>query len=250
MKVLERPGTAGGATSVSDAMPHAKMSSMSDPEPGREDWRVGELRLSPRRLLALFVFGAVVLTTFDGFHTYSDTTRYTSIVALRAAWWVPFNFGLALAGGGSVYALMYQMLGGRRAPPPWSRLILGLVIFGGLYAWSGFSHGANETKLVVLGAAAVALWAWLDRTLAGAACAVVTALTGPVVEIVLVRAGAFEHFFSPTSIWECPCGFRRSMPAPPRSWGRERASGCWPRPRIGPRELRPREVAPTDRSYS
>jgi len=155
--------------------------------------RAARVELSPGRLLCLFAFGAVVLSTFDGFHTYSGTTRYASTIAFRAAWWTPLGFGLALAAGGPLYALLYERLGGRRAPPSWSRLAPALAVFGGLHAWSGFFHGANETKLVVLGAAALALFAWLDRSLAGAACALGTALAGPLVEIVLVRAGAFEH---------------------------------------------------------
>src|SRR4051812_39740213 len=57
------------------------------------------LRLSAGRMLALFAFGSIVITTLDGFHTWSDTTRYASPVVLRAAWWPFLTMGLAAAGG-------------------------------------------------------------------------------------------------------------------------------------------------------
>lgn len=159
----------------------------------RGEERVGRVRLSAGRILALFVFGSIVITTFDGFHTWSDTTRYASPVVLRVSWWAPLTLGLASAAGGAAYALLYQTLGGRRAPPSWSLLAPALAIFAALYAFSGFFHGASETKLVVLGTAGLALFAWLDRSLAGIACAAVTAFTGTLSEIVAGRTGAFEY---------------------------------------------------------
>jgi hypothetical protein len=145
------------------------------------------------RLLALTAFGAVFISIFDGFHTYSDTTRYTTIVAWRAAWWTPLLFGLSTGVGGPVYVLNYRVLGGRRPAPGWAALAAAFVIWGGLYAFSGFYKGPNEVKLAVLSAAAVVLFAWLDRTAAGAGSALLTALVGPIVEVVLVHRDAFKH---------------------------------------------------------
>jgi hypothetical protein len=159
----------------------------------QDEARVGRVRLTAGRVLALFAFGSIVVTTLDGFHTWSDTTRYASPVVLRAAWWAFLTLGLAAAGGGSLYALLYQSLGGRKPPPPWSQLAPGFAIFVGLYAFSGFFHGPSETKLIVLGVGGVALFLWLDRTLAGVACAVVTAFAGTLSEIVAGRTGAFEY---------------------------------------------------------
>lgn len=149
--------------------------------------------LAPARLLALFAFGAVVLSIFDGFHTHSGTTRYPAPVLWQAAWWTPLLFGATAGLGGPTFALLYHAFGGRRAPPPWWQLAVAFLAFGGLWYFSGFFHGANEIKLAVLSVAAVGLYLLLDRTVAGALCAVTTALSGPLVEIVLVRAGTFEH---------------------------------------------------------
>ncbi len=156
------------------------------------------VRLAPAPLSALFGFGAVTLSICDGFHTHSGTTSYPNPVALMAAWWTPLIFGLAVGAGGPAYAILYQLLGGRKAPPSWLQLAPAFVAFCSLYYFSGFYHGANPhetnvTKLAVLGGAALVLYALLDRTVAGALCLVATALTGPCVESILVHLGAFLH---------------------------------------------------------
>ncbi len=164
----------------------------------------GKVRLSLARVAALFVFGAVVISIFDGFHTHSGTTRYPDPVAFEAAWWTPLIFGASTGLGGPAFALLYRALGGKRPPPSGPQLAVAFALFGALYAFSGFYHGANLTKLLVLGAAAVALYLWLDRTLAGALATLATALTGPLVEIALVHAGAFEHL-QPDVLGTIPC---------------------------------------------
>ncbi len=150
------------------------------------------VRLLPR-VMVLFLFGAVAISFFDGFHTHSGTTRYTTIVALQAAWWVPLLFGASVGLGGPAFAIGYRTLGGAREPPPWSALAAAFVAFGALYFFSGFFHGANAWKLCVLSLGAATLWGVLDRTWQGAACALGAALAGPGVEVVLTHVGAFEH---------------------------------------------------------
>jgi hypothetical protein len=160
--------------------------------------------MNARTELALFAFGAVVLSTFDGFHTHSGTTRYANVVALQAAWWTPLVFGLTTGVGGPMYAFLYRVLGGVRPPPSWARLTPAFGIFGMLYAFTGFYHGPSSIKLAVLAAAAAALFFWLDRTRAGALCLVVTTLTGPFVEAAQIRAGMFEylqHDFLGVPMW-------------------------------------------------
>jgi hypothetical protein len=146
-----------------------------------------------KRLLALFLFGAIVIAIFDGFHTHSGTTRYAAPVFLMAAWWTPLVFGLSTGVGGPAYAMTYRTLGGKREPPPWVWLVPAFALWGGLYYFSGFYKGPNEVKLAVLGASAVAFWLVLDRTLAGAIAAIITAIVGPLCESAQVHAGWFEH---------------------------------------------------------
>lgn len=156
------------------------------------------MNLAPRSLASLFGFGAVFLTVCDGFHTYSGTTSYPAPLALQAAWWVPLNFGLGVLLGGIAYAVLYRLFGGTKPAASFTRLAPGLVAFGALYYFSGFYKGpddraTNEVKLAVLATAAVALHALLDRTLAGVACSLVTALVGPTVEVIFVHLGYFKH---------------------------------------------------------
>jgi hypothetical protein len=151
-------------------------------------------RLDPKRVAVLFAFGAVVISFFDGFHTFSGTTAYASpLGASRMAWWTPLIFGASTGLGGPAFALGYARLGGTRSPPPWGPLVAAFVSFGALYFFSGFYRGPNAVKLGVLAAGAVVLFLVLDRTWQGALCALATAATGPLVEIVLVRAGTFVH---------------------------------------------------------
>jgi hypothetical protein len=153
-----------------------------------------EARFDLRRLFVLFVFGAVVITLFDGFHTLSGTTAYAGPYhASRLTWWTPLVFGLSTTIGGPVYAGIYRALGGNKAAPPWSVLASAFWCFGAFYFFSGFFHGSNMTKLVVLAFAGIALFVWLDRTWQGAVCALVLMTIGPVTEILLVRAGTFVH---------------------------------------------------------
>ena len=133
------------------------------------------------RVVVLFLFGAIVFSFFDGFHTHSGTTRYADVVVWQAAWWVPLLFGASIGLGGPAFALGYRALGGARAPPPWSTLAAAFVAFGALYFFSGFYHGANAWKLLVLAVSAATLWAVVDRTWQGAACALGASVTGPLV---------------------------------------------------------------------
>ena len=151
------------------------------------------IALTPSRLLALAAFGGVVITFFDGFHTHSGTTRYATTVLCEAAWWAPLPFALGMGVGGPAYVLGYRALGGRRPPAAWPALGAAFAAYGALYAFSGYYAGSNAAKLAALAAAAVLLHAWLDRTLAGASMALVTAIVGPLVEVVLVHAGVFTH---------------------------------------------------------
>jgi hypothetical protein len=150
--------------------------------------------MDPKRVLALFLFGAIVISFFDGFHTFSGTTAYAHpLGASKMAWWTPLIFGASTGLGGPAFALGYARFGGTLAPPPWNKLVSAFVSFGALYFFSGFYHGPNEVKLAVLVAGAVAFFLWLDRTWQGALCALATAATGPLVEIVLVHFGTFVH---------------------------------------------------------
>jgi hypothetical protein len=149
------------------------------------------------RSLVFSVFCGVIFTGFDMFHTWSGAVRYLvtwpAPLLLREAWWVPLLFGATVGPGGPAYALAYRRLGGKRRPPAWLLLALGLVAFGSLYCASGFLPVGNAAMLGVLAAGALLLWIAFDRTWQGAALAVVSAAAGTCTEMVLTRLGLFVH---------------------------------------------------------
>lgn len=147
----------------------------------------------PRRLGLLFLFGATVLVVCDGFHSYSDTTEYTHPVLFRAAWWVPLLFASAGGGGGLAYTRAYRALGGPERLTPWTVLVPVLLAFVGIYFASGFWRVDNVTKLLGLGAGALALFVIADRSWQGAVLAVAAAIVGFCVEATLVALGTFRY---------------------------------------------------------
>jgi hypothetical protein len=112
------------------------------------------------------------------------------------AWWTPLLFGASVGIGGPIYAVGVRLIAGsrpRRPPPPVRDLAVGFAIFGVLYFGSGYLPASNGVKLAILLCGAVVLFGWLDRTGAGAIMTLVTAVTGPLVEITLVHLGTFVH---------------------------------------------------------
>lgn len=146
-----------------------------------------------RRIARLFLFGAIVITLFDGFHTYSATTEYADPWILKTAWWVPLLYGSASALGGLFYDQAYQRLGGPPRLPSQGQATNALFVFGLLYFASGFLPVSNVVKLVVLVGGSIVVWGMVDQTKQGVVLGVVVALAGCSAEIVLTRLGAFRH---------------------------------------------------------
>ena len=146
-----------------------------------------------RRIARLFLFGAVVITLFDGFHTFSATTEYATPFILKTAWWVPLLYGSVVAFGGLFYDRAYRWLRGPARLASQGQVTNAFFGFGLLYFASGFLPVSNAAKLVVLVAGALIVWGMVDQTVQGIALAGVIALAGCTTEIVLTRLGAFRH---------------------------------------------------------
>lgn len=151
--------------------------------------------LTPLALI-LFAIGATAGSALDAIHTHSGTTVYTAPIrwAFDMAWWTPLLFGLAGLSIGISYPLMKRLRNLDCAPvhAP-SRVAVAFFAFVGLYFVSGFLPASNPVKLVVLVAGALALGATMARTKIAFALAAVAAVTGPVVEILLVSQNTFLH---------------------------------------------------------
>lgn len=140
-----------------------------------------------RTTLILAGLGATLGSLLDGIHSHFGAVSYTVPFVAKAAWWVPLLFAGAYAGGVS------RPLLGRREPPlPAWKAALGMGLFIGAY-WLTVAPGSWELRSTVLVAIFAVGWWICDRTLLGVAIAVLTAIIGPTVEIVLVHAGTFVH---------------------------------------------------------
>ena len=142
---------------------------------------------------ALFLFGAVVVPIFDGFHTHSGTTEYTSPVVWQMAWWVPLLFGSSVAIGGLVYARAWDALRGPKRFAAWWRLGVAFAAFASSYYASAYWDASSEVKLAVFAAVAAGNWGLVDRTWQGVVLAAVTAVLGCTTEITLIHLGTFRY---------------------------------------------------------
>jgi hypothetical protein len=147
-----------------------------------------------RAALVLFLFGAVFGSALDAIHTHSGTTAYTHEIGLKMAWWTPLVFGVA----GLLVGLSYPVA--RRiarspvaARSTVSRAAGGFAFFAALYLASGYLPASNAVKLAVLAAGALVLGVSTAPTRVAFGLALVTAIVGPSVEVLLVAAGTFRH---------------------------------------------------------
>jgi hypothetical protein len=165
------------------------------------------VKLKPRALLYLFLFGATVGSLLDGFHTHSGTTLYTPELIWKAAWWTPFLFGMAGLSIGVSYQLVGKWFGRGRAivspEPTWSQLGIVLAFFSILYFASGYLPASNAIKLAVLVIGSLILFVvFARRSPLALGVAIITAFVGPMVEVILIALGAFKHL--QPDIWGVP----------------------------------------------
>jgi len=167
------------------------------------------------RVALLFLFGATVLTTMDGFHTHSGATSYPDPVVVKMAWWVPLLFGSTAALGGVSFVLLHRALRAPARALSSTDIAVGLAAFGGLYFASGYLPASNAVIAGLLLAGALALWRWLDRTWQGVVLGIGTAFAGCSTEIFLTSIGAFSHLradFLGIPVW-LPALYLASTPA-------------------------------------
>jgi hypothetical protein len=140
------------------------------------------------------VFSAVGGAGLDAFHTHSGTTVYARPWLFEMAIWTPPLFGAAGLLVGLSYPVAERLTGTRPGRQlSWGEALAGFAVFTGLYAMSGYLPVSHGARLVVLLAGAAGLFAWLARTWLAVALAVIAAVVGPLVEALLVHAGAFAY---------------------------------------------------------
>jgi len=140
----------------------------------------------------LFVLGATVGTGLDAFHVYSKVERYAMPVFLGVAWWVPLLFGGAAVAIGYSHAMVDPLLGQRRVPRQLQMCIIQLLWVVLVYVISATSID-TLAKVGLMTFVYVTFWFVAGKGWQNVAFSFVTAITGTLVEMALVAAGAFTY---------------------------------------------------------
>jgi len=139
----------------------------------------------------MLLFGAVVGSLLDSFHTHSGTTKYPHEIAFKMAWWTPLLFAVAYTVLGVTYRVLDEHCSMRLQTRP--ARVEEMLAFSFLYYVSGFLPASNLVKLLVMMAGGGLLWCARDRSLSTVLLGIFAAVVGPLFEIILVQQGAFSH---------------------------------------------------------
>ena len=150
------------------------------------------MQLKAQPVLLLFLLGATLGSALDAFHASSGVEHYPTPILFGLAWWVPLLFGSAAVAIGYSHPLVDPLLHHRRPPRPiWVNL--------GELTWLVLAYLVSASfldSLAKVGLIAILYFNfWL---LSGAGwqnlvLSLVTAITGTLIEMILVTAGAFSY---------------------------------------------------------
>ena len=140
----------------------------------------------------LFLLGAVLGTGLDAFHVHSKVEHYAVPVLFGLAWWVPLLFGVAAVAIGYSHPMVDPLLGQRRVPRQLMLCIVELVWVLLAYVMSATSIGSHA-KAGLITIIYLNFWFVTGRGWQNVVLSLVTAITGILVEMVLVAAGAFSY---------------------------------------------------------
>ena len=150
------------------------------------------MRPTGTAMLWLFLLGAILGSCLDAFHVHSGVERYPVPVLFGLAWWVPLLFGAAAVAIGTSHVLADPLLGHVRRPYrlPISLSELAWLLLAYLV---GASALTSLTKAGLLFIIYLNFWLLSGRSWQNLLLSVVTAITGTLVEMILVTAGAFSY---------------------------------------------------------
>jgi insulin-induced protein INSIG len=145
-----------------------------------------------RAILWLFLLGATLGTALDALHVYSHVERYARPVLFGLAWWVPLLFGAAAVAIGYSHPLVDPLIHNAR---PYRRLATSIteltwLLLAYLVAASPLDSIAKTGLLVLI---YLNFWLLAGRGWQNLLLSFVTAITGTLVEMILVAAGAFSY---------------------------------------------------------
>jgi Insulin-induced protein (INSIG) len=143
-------------------------------------------------ILCLFVLGATLGTALDAFHVYSNVERYAVPTLLRVGWWVPLLFGVAAVAIGYSHPLVDPLLQHRR-PARCLATSLGELTWLLLAYLVSASAVYSFAKVGLLTLIYLNFWLLAGRSWQNLFLSIATAITGTLVEMILVAVGAFWY---------------------------------------------------------
>lgn len=144
-----------------------------------------------KMVLSLFALGALFGTLLDAFQVANQVERYPFPAFLGVAWWVPLLFGTASLAIGLSHSRVDSLLRHHRSPSMLNSIAeLGWLILAYL-----ISVGALDpfTKTGLLLLIYLNFWMLSGRAWQHLVLSIVTAITGTLIEMILVALGAFEY---------------------------------------------------------
>jgi hypothetical protein len=150
------------------------------------------LHLKVQRLLLLFLIGAIVGSLLDAFHVYSSIEQYPMPAFIGLAWWVPLLFGGAVVAIGYSHPLVDPLLHNRRPPKSIvsSAAESGWIVLAYLISASTLDSRVKTGFLCII---YLNFWLLAGTGWQNLLLSLVTAITGTLVEMVLVAGGAFSY---------------------------------------------------------
>jgi hypothetical protein len=150
------------------------------------------MKLDGKVFLWLFVPGATIGSALDAFHVRSGIERYAVPAFLGIAWWVPLLLGTAAVAIGYSHPLLDPLLGQAPRPHPLPVSVAGLSWLLLAYLISATALLSIE-KVVLLCTIYLNFWLLAGRSWQNLLLSVITAITGTLIEMLLVAAGAFSY---------------------------------------------------------
>ncbi len=141
--------------------------------------------------LWLFLLGATFGTALDALHVYTGVERYPMPTFLGVAWWVPLLFGVAAIAIGYSHPLVDPLLQHRR----FRRLSASI----GELTWLLLAYLISASRLETIAKVGILLiiylnfWLLAGRSWQNLLLSFVTAVTGTLIEMILVAAGVFSY---------------------------------------------------------
>jgi len=157
-----------------------------------DDVVVGYMKNKEWAVLVLFVLGATLGTVLDAIDVYSGVERYTVPALFDLAWWVPLLLGTAAVAIGYSHTMVDPLIAHMR---PVRRLSISFAeLMWLLLAYLvGASTLESIAKVGLLTLIYINFWLLAGRSWQSLLFSLVTAITGTLVEMTLVAAGAFSY---------------------------------------------------------